>query len=164
MFYRGRVIYVLYTDDSILAAPTKAEVDKAIQDIKGTGLNVTIEGGVKDFLGVHLEKVNDKEIKMTQPHLMKQIIRDMGMNTKTKPRKIPAASSKIFKRHEGSSRHDQSFNYRSIVGKLHYLEKNTRPDISYATHQCARFVEDPKAEHSKATRQITTPLWKNGVR
>jgi len=79
VFYRGRVIYVLYTDDSILAAPTKAEVDKAIQDIKGAGLNVTIEGDVKDFLGVHLEKVRDKEIRMTQPHLMKQIIKDMGI-------------------------------------------------------------------------------------
>jgi len=30
VFYRGRVIYVIYTDNSILTAPTKAEVDKAI--------------------------------------------------------------------------------------------------------------------------------------
>ena len=59
-----------------------------------------------------------------------------------------------MKRHQGSKRHDQSFNYRSIVGKLNYLEKSTRPDISYATHQCARFVEDPKVEHAKAIRQI----------
>ena len=154
VFYRGRVVYILYTDDSILAAPTKEEVDKTIRDIKGAGLNVTIEGDINDFLGVHIEKVNDNEIKMTQPHLMKQIIKDMGMNEQTKPRKIPAASSKILKRHQQSQEHDKSFNYRSVVGKLNYLEKSTRPDISYSTHQCARFVEDPRAEHSTAIRQV----------
>jgi len=37
---------------------------------------------------------------------------------------------------------------------LNYLEKSTRPDISYAAHQCARFVEDPRVEHTKAVRQI----------
>ena len=155
VFYRGRVIYILYTDDSILAAPTKEEVDKTIRDIKATRLNVTIEGDIKDFLGVHIEKASDKEIRISQPHLMRQIIKDMGMNTSTKPRKLPAASSKILKRHQESKEHDKSFNYRSVVGKLNYLEKSTRPDISYSTHQCARFVEDPKVEHSKAIRQIT---------
>jgi len=127
-------------------------VDETIQDIKNNGLNVTIEGDMKDFLGVHIEKTSDKEIRMSQPHLMKQIIKDIGMNTNTKPRKLPAASSKILKRHQESKERDKSFNYRSVVGKLNYLEKSARPDISYSTHQCARFVEDPKVKHSKAIR------------
>ena len=129
-------------------------MDETIRDIKDIGLNVTIEGDVRDFLGVHLEKVSDKEVRMTQPHLMKQIMKDMGMNAQTKPRKLPAASSRILKRHQESKGHDKSFNYRSVIGKLNYLEKSTRPDISYAAHQCARFVEDPRVEHTKAVRQI----------
>ena len=55
-------------------------------------MNVTIEGDIKDFLGVHIERISDKEIRMSQPHLMKQIMKDMGMNEQTKPRKLPAAS------------------------------------------------------------------------
>ncbi len=60
-------------------------MDETIRNIKDTGLNVTIEGDVRDFLRIHLEKVSDKEIRMTQSHLMKQIMKDMGMNEQTKP-------------------------------------------------------------------------------
>jgi hypothetical protein len=44
MFYRGRVIYCLYTDDSILAAPTDEELEEVIGDMKSTGLDLTVEG------------------------------------------------------------------------------------------------------------------------
>ena len=80
------------------------------------------------------------------------------MNLRTKPKKLPACSSKILKRHQDSEAFDESFHYRSIVGKLNYLEKGTRPDISYSAHQCARFVENPKVEHGKAIRQIVRYL------
>ena len=34
--------------------------------------------------------------------------------------------------------------------KLNYLEKGTRPDIAYATHQLARFSSNPKQSHGDA--------------
>ena len=37
---------------------------------------------------------------------------------------------------------------------MNYLEKCTRPDISSAVHQCARFVADPQVEHGKALKWI----------
>ena len=33
---------------------------------------------------------------------------------------------------------------------MNYLEKATRPDISFAIHQCARYVADPKKSHAQA--------------
>lgn len=105
-------MYILYTDDSILAAPTQKEIDEAIKDIQGAGL-------------------------------IKQIWEGLGMDHQTKAKKLPALSSKILLKHQDSEDFDQSFHYRSVIGKLNYLEKGTRPDISYATHQCARFVEQP---------------------
>ena len=51
IFYKGNVIYVLYTDDSILFGPTQKEIDSCIQDIQVAGLKITIEGDIKDFLG-----------------------------------------------------------------------------------------------------------------
>ena len=46
------------------------------------------------------------------------------------------------------------FHYRSVIGKLDYLEKAMRPDISFATHQCARFAAAPKKSHSHAVRWL----------
>ena len=158
IFYRGRVMYILYTDDSILAAPTQEEIDEAINDIQEAGLNITIEGDVKDFLGINIQKQGEDKMVMTQPHLIKQILEGLGMNHQTKSKKLPALSSKTLHRHQDSEDFDQSFHYRSIIGKLNYLEKGTRPDISYATHQCARFVEHPKIEHGEAIRQIVRYL------
>ena len=47
--------------------------------------------------------------------------------------------------------HDKSFHYHSVIGKFNYLEKATRPDISFATHQCARFAEK---SHTRAVRWL----------
>ena len=63
--------------------------------------------------------------------------------------------------------HDNSFHYRSVIGKLNYLEKATRPDISFATHQCARYVADPKTSHARAVRWLGRYLLhsrKKGIR
>jgi hypothetical protein len=52
-------------------------------------------------------------------------------------------------------RTDKSFDYRSvIICKLNYLENATRSDISYITHQCARFSTNPRVEHGKAVRWL----------
>ena len=48
--------------------------------------------------------------------------------------------------------------YRSIVGMYGYLQNSTRPDISMATHQCARFNNDPKLSHERAIRRIAKYL------
>ena len=75
VFYKGNVIYVLYTDDSILFAPTQKEVDNCIADIKAAGLNITVEGDVKDFLGVNIECHPNGTVKFSQPHLINKILK-----------------------------------------------------------------------------------------
>ena len=37
---------------------------------------------------------------------------------------------------------------------------NTRPDISFAVHQCAKFFQDPKLLHEKAVKYIGRYLYK----
>ena len=48
----------------------------------------------------------------------------------------------------------EELEYRSIVGMLQYLAGSTRPDISYAVHQCARFSHNPKASHEVGVKNI----------
>ena len=155
IFYKGKVIYVLYMDDSILAGPDQAEIDKVIQQIKDAKLNITVEGDIQDFLGVNIERKEDGKISFSQPHLVDKVLEALFLKNKNLNAKdTPAASSRILHRHSDSPPFDNSFHYRSVVGMLNYLEKGTRSDIAYATHQCARFVDSPKKEHGDALRWL----------
>ena len=128
LFFRGQVIYALYIDDSILGAPTRQELDKAIQAIKDAKLQITLERDLADFLGVKIERKSPKEIIFTQLHLIDDILNNLGFKHAKDGKDIP--------------------------GKLNYLEKAMRPDISFSTHQCAHFVADPKKSHARAVRWL----------
>jgi len=67
-------------------------------------------------------------------------------------------TSKVLTKGIGEKEFDRSFHYRSIIGKLNYLEKGTRSNISYITHQCARYTENPKNSHAKAIRWLAKYL------
>ncbi len=153
VFYKDGMIYALYTDDSIIAGPDKAKIDLTIRQIQAQ-LNITVEGDIRDFLGINIERKGDS-YTMTQPQLIKKILKDLNLDQpNVKAKDIPMASSKILHRHQDSAKFDNSFNYRSVIGKLHFLEKATRPDLAYAAHQCARYSTDPRQEHGAAVRWI----------
>lgn len=151
LFYRGQCMYVLYTDDSIIVGPTMEEIDDCIQAIKAQRLNITVEGDLADFLGVEIKRHSDGTIHLTQPHIISQILKDVHLDKDNVLTKMtPAASSKILGKHRDSSDFDGHFDYRSVIGKLNFLERSSRPDISYAVHQCARHSANPKKEHGQA--------------
>jgi len=164
LFYRGNVLYVLYTDDSILAGPDEDEIEQVIELIRKANLKITDEGDIQDFLGVNIKR-KGKEVEFTQPQLINKILRALRFeipeeqneeeaNKGTKTKDTPAATSRVLLRHADSEPHDESFNYRSVVGMLNYLTRCSRSDIAYAVHQCARFTADPKIEHSRAVRWL----------
>jgi hypothetical protein len=88
---------------------------------------------------------------MTQTGLIESIISDVGLtldsNTKTTP-----SDSILYPDPNGIPRQD-SWNYRSIIAKLNFLAQNTRPDISFAVHQCARFSQSPTVLHELAVKR-----------
>ncbi len=49
---------------------------------------------------------------------------------------------------------DEEWHYASVVGMLLYLSSNSRPDITFAVHQVARFTHCPKESHAKAVKRI----------
>jgi hypothetical protein len=156
VFYRGKTMYALYTDDSILAGPDEKEIEQIIINLQAAKLNITNEGDLEDFLGVQIERKKDGTIHLTQPHLIDQILKDMRLdNDNMTTKDIPASSSRLLSRHSTSDdAFDNSFHYKSVIGKLNYLEKSTQSDIAYITRQCARFTSDPKKEHGQALRWL----------
>ena len=154
VFYKGKVLYVLYTDDSILAGPDAKEIESIIEQMKAVKLDITIEGDLEDFLGVNITRKGN-EIHLTQPHLIDSILKDLRLDQPgVKSKDTPACPSYILKRHSDSPAFDKEFDYRSVIGKLNYLERGSRSDIAYIVHQCARFSSDPKREHGKAIKWL----------
>jgi hypothetical protein len=155
LFYKGKSVFVLYTDDSILAGPDLRELDDIVQEMKAVGLNLTGEGDISDFLGVQIDRINENTFNLSQPHLINDVIKELrldGQNVAIK--RTTGASSKTLCRHLDSPPFDEHFNYRRVVGQLNYLEKCSRLDISCAVHQAARFVSNPRIQHGKALKWL----------
>ena len=94
VFYKGKAMYVLYTDDSILAGPDPKELDDIIEQICQAKLNIIVEGNLQDFLGVNIERQKDGSMHMTQPHLIDQIVKELGLTKDTvKIKETPASVS-----------------------------------------------------------------------
>jgi hypothetical protein len=160
VFYHGSATYILYTDDSILAGPDSHELDEIIQKMKDVGLKITCDGGIEDFLGINIERKEDGSFVLTQKRLIDSILKDLGLDrTNVMPKQTPTASSKILSKHPNSEAFDGHFHYCSVIGKLNYLEKSTRPEIAYAVHQCARFATDPRYEHGQAVKWLGQYLY-----
>jgi hypothetical protein len=95
------------------------------------------------------------EMSMTQTGLINSIIEDLSLNT----------SSSKFKRHDtpvteilqqdlAHPPFVETWSYCSVIGKPNFLAQNTRPDITYAIHQCARFCQNPCTPHGAAIKHI----------
>jgi hypothetical protein len=60
-------------DDRILAGPRKEEIDLIIQQL-GEKLNLTDEENITDYLGVNADHLPNGRIKLSQSHLIDQIV------------------------------------------------------------------------------------------
>lgn len=154
IYWRKSTLIIIYTDDTIVTGPSSELSDAAIKDI-GDMFAITSQPMVTDFLGVRIDKDEETNtITLTQPQLIQSILNDLGLQEASNERRTPALTSKILHSFETSAHHSQPWHYRSVIGKMNYLEKSTRPDIAYAVHQCARFSESPREEHSHAVKLI----------
>jgi hypothetical protein len=74
----------------------------------------------------------------------------MKPNAKTKDKAAP--SSTILRLDLEGEPWSEKWDYQSIIGKLNFLEKSTRPEIAYAVHQCVRFASNPRQLHTNAVK------------
>ena len=153
MLYGQNMAVLVYVDDCLFFGKSLEEIDKVIEILEKNGLALTKEDDVYAFLGVQVNYDSNKnEYNLTQKGLIKKVLRTCGMeqcNTKATPaNRMPLgtnADGKPFK---------EKWKYASVIGMLMYLVSNTRPDIQFAVHQCARFTHSPKDSHAEAVKRI----------
>jgi hypothetical protein len=74
--------------------------------------------------------------------------------TKGRLKHIPTPATVILHADKEGLVRQESWSYPSIIIQLSYLAQNSRPDISFTFHQCARFSKEPKDLHEKAVKRI----------
>jgi len=157
LFYKGQVLLVLYVDDAICLSPNPKDASKLINDLKTRGYVLTDEGPLSAYLGLQVERLSDKRIRLTQPTFIERIIEQAKLKD---ARMHDTPADQVLNRDAEGQEKKNKFHYRSIVGQLNYLAATTRPEIQFAVHQCARFCENPKMSHKKAVKRIVRYLKK----
>ena len=92
-----------------------------------------------------------RSIMLRQTKLVDSILKTVKM-VDCNPDAVPAQETPLGMDQKGAP-FDEEWEYATVIGKLMYLV-NTRPDIQFAVHQCARFTHSPKASHAKAVKRI----------
>ena len=119
VFYRISVMFILYTDESIIAGPNQQDLDAVVEDTKKENMVVIVEGTLEEFLGVNTKRRKDGSIYLTQPHLIEHTVNDLGQENCNTPYKSTTAQlSKILHSHKKSKNFDKILHYISVVGKL----------------------------------------------
>jgi len=161
LFMKHNMICLVYVDDTILAGPDKNAIDREIKslgDFESAGNDydhsfyLRDEGAVGDFLGIRIKKTSSRSFQLTQLGLINKVLKAADMedcNTVS----TPASTTPLSKDADGDP-FTASWDYATIMGMLMYLAGNTRPDIAFAVHQCARFTHCPKASHGVAVKRI----------
>ena len=109
-------------------------------------------GDLEWFLGMRILKT-EKGITLDQEKYTQNILEHFNMQD-CKPIKTPAENNlKLEVAQENSARVD-SHEFRSLLGSLLYLAKQTRPDIMWITNVLSRFMNDPTVEHFNASKHV----------
>ena len=167
LFSNNKVICLVYVDDCLFFGKESKDIDAIIRDLQEPEdeskekFLLNEEDDVAGFLGILFQKeTNEKgeiyKIKLTQTGLIKRILAVTGMNDCARI-STPAEIKTLGKDEEGDPPMER-WSYASVVGMLMYLASNSRPDIAFAVHQCARFCHCTRRSHERAVKRIVRYL------
>jgi len=156
LFMNKNLIVIIYVDDILIYGRDDKTINDFIENMKNEGVALHREGTAEGYLGVDIQYNGDgdnRTITFKQEGLTKRIISALGLDSKTStPVETPAEKAALG-RHLDQQAANGFINYASVVGMLLYLG-HSRPDISFATHQCARYTHFPKQAHEDALIRI----------
>ena len=155
LYYHGPVLFLVYIDDCIVFGQDTRAIDEVVMDLRSCSQQFTVDdqGDVGDFLGIQIQKQADGSVHLLQPQLIDSIIKDLHLQLGSNSKSTPVVTTTLLHKDADGPDMQPEFHYHSVMGKLNFLEKSTRPDISVSIHHCARFSESPKKSHAEAVKR-----------
>jgi histone deacetylase 1/2 len=152
LFISEKVVCLVYVDDTLLFAKDMKDIDDIIAALQAAGMELEVEDDVAGFLGVHIDRRDDGTIHLTQKGLIARIIQALNIGDLSS-KHTPAEQGCLGSDPEGDPP-NSTFSYPSVIGMLQYLQGHSRPDITFAVSQCARWTHNPKRSHEEALQRI----------
>ena len=146
-------VIAVYVDDIVLAGKSNRKMSE-VKNALASKFDVKDMGKLHYFLGVKvIQDQEGEKIWIGQPAYAESILQKFGMEN-AKPVSTPVdTGTKLIKSTDESEGVDQTL-YQSAVGSLLYLSIGTRPDITYAVSNVAKFCANPNKQHLTAVKRI----------
>ena len=145
----GTFSYVIvWVDDIVVAGAT----EEAVNEIKSM-LNENFKmDDLNWFLGMQILRSHDK-ITVDQTKYIETVLQEFNMSDCKAVATPGEVNLKLVKSNEGKKLVDPK-RYRSLVGSLLFIGKQTRPDILNIVNQLSRFLDKPDESHWKAAKRV----------
>ena len=144
-------LYILTWVDDIMRVGNKPEEVQKLKYSLSQNFKMKDRGKIKHFLGLRISQHEDG-INVHQELFIQNVLRRFGMED-CKPIKTPVEMNlKLDKSSEQSDIDVTS--YRSLVGSLLYVSKQTRPDVNWVTNQLSRHMQSPTQQPWVAAKRV----------
>ena len=157
LWYKRDCFIICFVDDCGISVKHEEDADKLIKDLENLGFSLTKESSFEEFLGIQYETLSNGDVELTQKGLISKILKATGLEN-CNPNRTPAKA--LLGKDPDGEPMSESWGYPSVIGMLLYLSTNTRPDITFAVSQAARFTHNPKDSHASAIKTIVRYLAK----
>jgi len=158
LFFGNNMMVLVYVDDCIFFGKDAKAIDAVIERLRQR-FELTVKDVQEDakvdvfsYLGVQVTVDRSGTVTFIQQGLIHKVLKHCGMQDCNK--KWTPASTIPLGTDPNGQRFDATWDYAAAIGMLLYLSSNSRPDIQYAVHQCARFTHTPKMSHQQAILRI----------
>jgi Reverse transcriptase (RNA-dependent DNA polymerase) len=126
VFYKDKIIFLVYSDDDTLLDPLTTTLDERMKEIS-TFFEIEDQGTIQDYLGIKIRHTNSGQIQFTQPHLITSILVNLELldskgKTKenTSTRQLPSLVTKQIGPDFNGPPFSYNWHYRSVLGKLNF--------------------------------------------
>jgi len=160
IYLKDGLIVLTYVDDCVIVGNSMKEIDSFIKSMMEgpEQFILTDEGDIDKFLGIDIRHLSKNKFEIVQPFLIDRIVTLLGLKNNefdvtTNSKATPVGKPLLNKDLEGKPR-KLKWKYRTAVGMLTYLQGNSRPEISMAVHQTARFCNNPMLCHEQAIMRL----------
>ena len=153
----GRSLSATSVDDILIASDSQSESDTAAREINDK-FTSTDCGAAEWILGCRITRNRSRQLLMIdQYRFTMAILREFDMehcNPVITPCPKTRLTSEMCPQNDSERTDAATLPFRAIVGKCMYLATCTRPDISYAVRELARFMSNYGRRHFEAAKHL----------